>query len=210
MIAADIASRGHVEGLQTPHPLLGLLPAIYHEDGFTRRYLSALDEVLAPIVTTLDCLDSYFDPCTAPRDFLAYLAGWLGVVLREWSDESDQRDRIARLAAWYDRRGTTAGLVELMELFFHVVPDVDDNGGVTVASEPGTAIDDAAPPAVHVRLRIDEPHPNDEALLARLMLLAVPAHVQATVEIVGEHVVDTLAPETAAVEDRDSDGEGNS
>ena len=49
--------RGLVADLPSPHPMGRRLPAVYQEeDPFTMRLTEALDEVLAPIISTLDNL----------------------------------------------------------------------------------------------------------------------------------------------------------
>ena len=52
------------------HPIGDRLPAIYLDDGFTLRFTSALDEVLAPVIAVLDGFADYLDPSLAPADFL--------------------------------------------------------------------------------------------------------------------------------------------
>jgi hypothetical protein len=47
--------RGTVPGLASPHPLGGTLPALYADDSFAQRLCDGLDEVLAPVLATLDC-----------------------------------------------------------------------------------------------------------------------------------------------------------
>ena len=76
-------SRGHLPDLVSPHPLGERLPALYQEDSFTQRLLAAMDQVLAPVLGSLDSLDAYLDPSLAPEDFLHWLAGWLGFALDE-------------------------------------------------------------------------------------------------------------------------------
>ena len=80
--------RAAVAGLPTPHPLAARLPAVFLDDpspvatgGFTQRFVSAFDEVLAPVFATLDCFDAYLDPGLAPDDFVAWLAGWVALDL---------------------------------------------------------------------------------------------------------------------------------
>ena len=53
--------RTAVPGLVTPHPIGRPLPALYLDDDFTQRLTAGLDEVLAPVLLTLDCLDAYLD-----------------------------------------------------------------------------------------------------------------------------------------------------
>ncbi len=69
--------RGHIENLETPFPLIEAVPPMLAQDTFVQRMMPAFDEVLAPIISTLDCLDSYFDPAITPDDFLQYLSTWV-------------------------------------------------------------------------------------------------------------------------------------
>jgi phage tail-like protein len=63
-----------IAGLGSPHPLGSGLPALYQEDDLAQRLLAALDEVLAPVISTLDNFDRYLEPSLAPLDFVEWLA----------------------------------------------------------------------------------------------------------------------------------------
>ena len=108
--------RGTVTGLATPYPLRTMLPAVLREDDFLERWTAGLDDVLAPVVSTLDCLAAYLDPATAPTDFLAWLAGWFGVVLDENLPLERRRASVAGAVRLYRARGTLAGLRAQLEL----------------------------------------------------------------------------------------------
>ncbi|MGH9198184.1 MAG: phage tail protein, partial [Acidimicrobiia bacterium] len=69
--------------LETPYPLGQTLPAIFQEDDFALRFVSAFDRVLAPVISTLDNVSAYLDPKIAPPDFVEWLAGWVGLALDE-------------------------------------------------------------------------------------------------------------------------------
>jgi len=88
--------RAAVPGLPTAVPLSAMLPGIFQEDPFTVRFVSGFDDVLAPILSTLDCLPAYFDPSLAPEDFLGWLAGWVGLSLDENWPLERRRDLVAR------------------------------------------------------------------------------------------------------------------
>ncbi len=77
LAAVNAAMRGLIEGLPTPRPIGAELPSVFQEDDFCQRMMSALDEVLAPLFTTLDCFDSYLDPAAGPAGFRR-LAGRMG------------------------------------------------------------------------------------------------------------------------------------
>ncbi|MGV9897114.1 hypothetical protein ACWDVV_23095, partial [Streptomyces tendae] len=46
-----------------------MLPAVFADDDLALRFVGGLDDVLAPILNVLDCLDTYFDPALTPADF---------------------------------------------------------------------------------------------------------------------------------------------
>ena len=65
--------RRAVAGMLSPFPLQHQIPAMLQEDPFVCRFLDGLDEVLAPIVSVLDCFDSYLDADIAPLDMVRYM-----------------------------------------------------------------------------------------------------------------------------------------
>lgn len=179
--------RGMVDGLPTPHPLVTGLPAVYHDDEFTARFVAAFDEVLAPVLSTLDNLDAYQDPDLCPPDFLPWLAGWVEFELDgNWS-LAQQRRLVAtavELARWH---GTRRGVVELVCRYTGVEPDaveVVDSGGVSWSPMPGGAPPGSGEPRVTVRVRVPDRGGMDAARLERLVGRATPAHVACTVEVV--------------------------
>ncbi len=74
------------------------------------QFLAGLDDVLAPVISALDCLHGYIDPAVAPVDFVGWLGEWVGLTLEEdWSD-ARRRRLVARASEMYAKRGTVAGL----------------------------------------------------------------------------------------------------
>lgn len=180
--------RGLVADLTNPYPLVASLPAVYQGDAFTERLLSAFDDALAPLLLTLDNLEAYLDPATAPPDFLPWLAGWVGITMDDnWSIE--QRRRLVAegvaLLAW---RGTRRGVVDLIRSYLGVPEEqveVTDTGGVAWSATPDGTPPGSETPAVVVRVRVDEPGDVDRDRLEHLMEQSVPAHVATSVEVVG-------------------------
>ena len=109
--------RGTVAELQTPHPLGRSLPAIYQEDDFSMRYLSAFDTVVAPIPLTLDCFDAYLDTNLAPEDVLQWLGGWMGLLLDPDWPLQRRRSLVGEIVSLYAQRGTPFGIKRMVELF---------------------------------------------------------------------------------------------
>src|SRR5579863_4707536 len=100
--------RGAIDGLDTPHPIGGFLPGVYQGDDFAQRFCRGLDCVLAPIFTTIDAHDTYFDPALAPEDFLQWLGEWVGVAVDQTWPLDRQRELVAHsceLYSWRDESG---------------------------------------------------------------------------------------------------------
>lgn len=176
-------SRGLVPELRSPHPFGEALPGLYQDDSLTQRLCAALDEVLAPVVSTLDTLDAYLDPVLAPRDFVAWLAGWVGVVASDAGPLERQRELVQRAVEAYRWRGTIRGLTLLVRLYTGVEPEIVDSGGVrwspTPLGEPGG--DDE--PLLVIRLSAENPGTIDILRLDSLIAAAKPAHIPHRLEI---------------------------
>lgn len=189
-------SRLGIPHLATAHPLARMLPAIYlDEDDVARRFVSGLDDVLAPVTLTLDCLDAYLAPSTAPADFLVWLASWVGVEFTgTWPDDL-RRAVVAAAVTAYRGRGTLRGLARHVELVAGVPVEVVDSGGSIASTRPGTPVPRRRMPHVTVRLRRADATKVDLVRLERAVRDACPAHVTYDIE-----VTETPAP---------GDGSGN-
>src|SRR5256886_14983491 len=122
--------RGLVRALISPHPLGEALPALFQEDGFTQRFMSAFDAALAPVFATLDNLPTYFDPWLTPPDFLEWLGSWFGLALDDsWSVER-RRAVLAGAPAFYPRlRPVHAVEAQIPDLNRGTVEIIDTGGG---------------------------------------------------------------------------------
>ncbi|MEN3362420.1 MAG: hypothetical protein V7637_6402 [Mycobacteriales bacterium] len=190
--------RGLIEGLGSPRPLIDTMPGLYQDDPMARAWLSALDEVLAPVFLTLDTFPVYLDPWLTPADFVPWLAGWVGLVLDPAWPMGRRRAAIARAAELYRSRGTKAGVAAAVELATGVSPEVTESGQATWSPQPTAGqptgggpggqpgADPAAPPYLLVRLRVPPGSAPDLNAARRAVELSAPAHVPATVEIVPE------------------------
>lgn len=176
--------RGHVAGLRTPHPLGPALPALYQDDDFALRMLSALDEVIAPIYATLDSFDAYLDPRLAPEDFLAWLAAWVGIGLDESWDEARRREVVARAVELYRLRGTATGLAAQVEIQTGGSVEIIENGATGWSVDPGGEMPGSPAPMVVVRVTVPDPRAVDAARLDALVATAKPAHVPHRIELV--------------------------
>jgi phage tail-like protein len=179
-----------VPNLATPFPLAGLMPSVFQEDPATCLLTEALDEVLAPILAALDCLDAYLDPRLAPEDFLDWLAAWVGIALGgDWSAER-RRAAIGHAVELHRVRGTRRGLQWHLDLLTDGRAHAVDSAGVAWSSSP----DGARPagsdrPALLVRVVRGTMTDDELADLEDLLGQVKPAHVPHRVELV-ESAVD--------------------
>jgi phage tail-like protein len=177
--------RGDVAGLDSPYPLSTLMPAVFQEDGFTVRFTAALDQVLAPIVSALDCIGAYIDPILAPEDFLEWLSSWFGVALDENWPVQRRRRVVARAVELYRARGTVAGLRVQLELVSGGSVEIADSGGVSWSLTPGSEPPGEDVPRLAVRVTVDDPSAASLGDLDALVRAAKPAHVMHRLEVVG-------------------------
>ncbi len=178
--------RRAVPGLGTPYPLGTLMPAVYQEDPATMAWTAGLDDVLAPVISTLDCLGAYLDPLLAPEDFVSWLAGWFGTVFDENWPLLRRRLAVARSVDLYRQAGTISGLRALVELATGCEAEVADSGGVTWSQRPNTPPPGQPEAMVQVRLFAPPGTELDLKSIGDLVAAAKPAHVAHRVEVI-EH-----------------------
>lgn len=177
--------RGHVDNLETPFPLIQSVPPMLAQDTFVQRMMPAFDEVLAPIISTLDCLDSYFDPELTPEDFLRYLSSWVNSHTEDELSVPGLRHSVATAVAMSAWRGTTSSLHT--RFFPYDLEDIvlEEGGGVTVstiATDPETW-PDAAPMVATVTITPSKDNPNSMDNIIQLIKDYAPAHLQITVVV---------------------------
>lgn len=111
------------------------LPAVFQAEttdtapAFLERFLYGFEKVLSGIPDDtggpegineqLDRVHDYFDPYRTPTEFLPWLAGWVGVVLKEGGEWDEERKRrlIAQVVPLYKKRGTREGLEEYLKVY---------------------------------------------------------------------------------------------
>jgi phage tail-like protein len=175
--------RGLIPGLGTPHPFGPLLPALFQEDDFVLRWCRGLDEVLAPVLSTLDCLDAYFDPALTPPDFLDWLAVWVNLSLDQNWPEERRRRLVYRAAELYRWQGTRRGIAEHVALYSGELPEIDDSGGAGWSAAPGGPLPGRAGGEIVVRVRPPPGHPVDWHHLEAIVATAKPAHIAHRIEV---------------------------
>ena len=176
--------RGSIAELATPHRLIDMVPAVYHESPLVAELLGSLDVALAPVFATLNSIEAYVDPAIAPDDFLTWVASWIGLTFDDrWTDEQ-RRALVPAMVPAYRLRGTKAGLRTIVRLFTGTEPEVVDSGGVATSAEPGRTPPPASAIArARVRVRLPQGSLVTEARLRELVQTMVPVHVAVEVEI---------------------------
>jgi phage tail-like protein len=132
-LAAGGLATPAVSGAEVFYPRrssLGLLPAVFRGEpetaDFLDRFVSITDTLFGRVEATLDALPAHLDPEATPaapgRDFLAWLASWFGLDLRDLPRERVRRRLVAAAAELFAARGTPAGLRRLLRILL----DLDD------------------------------------------------------------------------------------
>jgi len=105
------------------------LPAMFGADGiaaeFTDRWLAVFDRTLRGIESEVDEEGALFDPLAAPaypevprnRDFLGFLASWVGVTLFSAWPLARRRHVLKHAPKLFAWRGTVHGLRDMLYLF---------------------------------------------------------------------------------------------
>jgi phage tail-like protein len=175
--------RGAVDGLPSPHPLGPALPAVFAEDDLAQRFVAGLDDLLAPLLSVLDCLEAYFSPELAPIDFVGWLAGWVGAELHGEESERQARGAVAVATALHRLRGTRRGLAQAVQMATGVRPEIVESGGAAWSERPLGVFPGEPEPRLEVFLRVPDPQAVDVRRLDALVAAARPAHVPYVVHV---------------------------
>ncbi|HEX8144698.1 MAG TPA: phage tail protein [Pyrinomonadaceae bacterium] len=102
---------------------LRYLPAVYQEDersrDFLERFLSVFETFFGALERQIDSIARIFDPQTArgADQFLHWIGSWLAIAVdKNWSDEQLRR-LVKHAPELYKRRGTRAGIEEIIEIY---------------------------------------------------------------------------------------------
>lgn len=175
--------RGLIADLDSPHPIGAQLPALFADDDFIQRFVTAFDAALAPVFATLDCLPSYLDPKLAPEDFLDWLATWVGLEADEsWTVER-RRQLVYRAVDLHSLRGTRRGVVEHVRLVTGGEVEITESGAVGWSRRPQTRLPGSDRPSLHVLVRVPDPSTVNQRRLDALVAAIKPAHLPHTVEV---------------------------
>jgi phage tail-like protein len=176
--------RGVIDDLDSAVPLALQLPAIFQEDDFTQRFVSAFDVALAPVVAVLDDLAAYVDPSLAPDDFVEWLAGWVGFELSGSWDLGTRRAIVGDAVNSYRRGGTAGAITDAVALASGGDVEIVESGGASWSSTPQSALPGDDSSTMRVTVRVDDPSQVDTARLNAFVASVKPAHVAHVLEVV--------------------------
>lgn len=179
------AGRGILPGLRSPFPLEQQLPAMLADDPFVTRFLLALDEVIAPAISVIDCFDSYLDPRIAPTDMVRYMGAWLLATIDDaWTEDSLRRDvSEAHLRSKWG--GTARGIRDRLLPNEVSALRIKESGSTitsTVPTDP-ESWPEAPDPAVSLTITPREKGKSEVARVTRIVQGMVPAHVSLKVTV---------------------------
>ena len=145
--------RGTVPGLRSPLPLADTLPGLLRTDLFAEGLCSSFDEVLAPVLLSLDGFSAYLDLATAPEDMVEWLATWMGMSVDPNAELPTQRELLQASGELHARRGTRRGLELAVQSELGVPVQVVETGAAAWSSQPGGDLPGDPVPAVVVVAR---------------------------------------------------------
>jgi len=176
--------RGRLTGLPSPHPLTRTLPAIYQSQSFTERFCGALDDVISPVLSTLDNLAAYIDVTTAPEDMLPWLSYWIGLPADAGLPPARQREVLHTASRLHGWQGTRRGVELAVESVFGFRTEVTETGGASWSQDANGPLPGLPRPAMVVRVHVPRGGVVDKRRVDALVTSVKPAHVVHRVEVV--------------------------
>ena len=178
--------RGTIPGLPSPLPLADTLPGLLRADRFAESLCASFDEVLAPVLLSLDGFPAYLDLGTAPEDMVEWLGQWLGITVDPNAAPAQQRNLLKSAGELHMRRGTKRGLELAVQAEFGVPVQVVETGASSWSTEPGGQLPGEPVPAVVVVARPRAGQEVDVERLDALVNAIKPAHIQHRVQVAAE------------------------
>ena len=119
------------------------LPAIYAEhdrpDRFLERFLANPEGILTALEEKIEHSHLILDARTAREVDLPWLAAWFGLALDPLWTPARSRFLIRNVDAFYRRRGTVAGLLAILRVFFDDEQQLDRHSIFAVGAVPATS-----------------------------------------------------------------------
>jgi phage tail-like protein len=172
-------------GVAAPMALRRAVPAVYQEDPLFLELCHAFDELIAPLVSAVDCFTAYLDPRLAPADFLPWLADLVGCP-QPPPDEADARGLIADAVRSHGLRGTPASVRAVTARAAGVPQEqvqLNDPGGTRWSATP-LAVHDWPDARACVRVLITaRQNPSDDVAADVRAALQAEAGVHCRIEV---------------------------
>jgi phage tail-like protein len=153
------------------------------EDSFARGLCASFDDVLAPVLLTLDTFASYLDPATTPEDMIPWLAQWLGLGVDLNVEQARQRHELQIAGVLNATRGTRRSIAMELENALGMPVEVSESGGARWSPSPGGPLPGEPQEMLSI---IVHPAAGQEVDLDRLGALirsVKPAHVRHRVAV---------------------------
>jgi phage tail-like protein len=174
--------RGMVE-LASPHPLADTLPSMLREDLFAGSLCASFDDVLAPVLLTLDTFASYLDPATTPDDMIPWLAQWLGLGVDLNVEQARQRYELQIAGTLNATRGTRRSIAMELENALGMPVEVSESGGARWSPSPGGPLPGEPQEMLTVVVHPAAGQEVDMDRLGALIRSVKPAHVRHRVSL---------------------------
>jgi phage tail-like protein len=175
--------RGMVPELASPHPLAETLPSMLREDPFAGGLCESFDDLLAPVLLTLDTFASYLDPATTPEDMIPWLAQWLGLGVDLNVEQARQRYELQIAGTLNAMRGTRASIATELENALGMPVEVSESGAARWSPSPGGPLPGEPQEMLTVVVRAAPGQEVDMDRLDALIRSVKPAHVRHVVSV---------------------------
>jgi phage tail-like protein len=161
------------------------------EQGTSERLLEGIQRYFDPGPDSPLAPGKVADYNRAPADFLAWLAGWVALTLRnDWTDDH-KRNFIAKAAQLYRLRGTKAGVIQFVQTYTGGPPvEISEEGaefqlGVHSRIGEDTIIGGGAPFFFRVKLTNSDPRgfQKQKDMVTALIEMQKPAHTSFTLDV---------------------------
>jgi phage tail-like protein len=113
-----------IKNIQVIYPrrsYLQYLPAIFQEDPqgkwFMERFLSIFEHFFAGFEDEIADMTHYFNPLAVEKEFLPWLASWLGLTLDATWPGHAKRELLKKAPHLFEQRGTPKGLQMVLEIY---------------------------------------------------------------------------------------------
>ena len=148
---------------------LRYMPGLFHDADFLGRMLLIFEALWEPLEWRQNHIHLYFDPRTAPAEFLGWLASWLGLTLDKHWPEERRRLLLTEAMELYRWRGTPYGLGRMIEVCTGLT--------ATISEEPDRQF------VMRVRVKIPKDSYVRSEMIERLIQVHKPAHVGYVLEV---------------------------